>query len=195
MATTPQINLVAKTHSIIGDDEISGWLRVTLCGYGQVDPKVPGVCNLADAGVPQLIPEAPSGIDGAGVYVQLFGNDVIDPAGTYYEVAVLDQNRNVVQANAYRFIGSGDFDLSNQVPIVPPYGFPVGDLNYQPCTQTGAFTFTSPGPVIAVSYNGILLPRDVSFPTNSYSLAVDQITITLNFSVESLDRIDALCIL
>lgn len=186
---TPQITLNATLDSSVGGGNLGGWLRVTLCGYGPQVPAIPGTCMLADAGVPQLVgPQAGS----TPITVKLWGNDVIAPANTFYEISVLDQNKNVIQSGIYQFAGAGTFDLSQVVQFIPPYGFALGDLAYLACVGTAPTTiYTAPGPVVAVTYNGILLAYND--PTRlSYTFAGN--VITLNFSTEDGDRVDAFCI-
>src|SRR6516164_6277086 len=108
MSLTAQITLSASMSSILGVGE-NGYLRITLCGFGQVMPSVPGTAMLADAGVPQTV--GPGG-SSSPLTQLLWGNDVISPANTFYEVAVLDQARNVIQCGNYQFNGSGTIDLS-----------------------------------------------------------------------------------
>jgi hypothetical protein len=184
------ITLTANLETIIGGAESAGWLRITLCGFGPVLPSVPGTCMLADAGVPQLVgPQVGS----TPISVQLYGNDVITPSSTFYEVAVLDANQNVVQCGNYKFTGSGTYDLSNAVQLVQPLGFQPGGLQYSACTGAVPGTvYTASGPVIAVSYNGIFMRANQASPALSYTVSGE--TITLNFSTQAGDRIDAICI-
>jgi hypothetical protein len=185
MPTTP-ITLTAQLESILATSTEGGYLRITLCGYGPVCPNVPGVGMLADAGVPQLV--GPQGT--SALSTNLYGNDVIHPAGTFYEIAVLDANKDVVQANNYNLTGSGTFDLSTLTPTVPPYGFLLTGLHYQPCSGSligGNQTFTAPGTVIAATYNGIIM--------SSSQCTISGNVVTLNFNPELGDRIDALCVL
>lgn len=186
-ALTPQITLTANLETILAGAETPGFLEITLCGYGPTIPNVPGTCLLADGGIPQRIgPQAGS----TPLSILLYGNDVIQPSGTFYSVAVLDQNLNVVQANNYNLTGSGTQDLSTLTPIVPPFGFPIGGLRYMQCSGSlvgGNQVFTAPGPVIAPTYNGVLLS------SSQYTISGN--VITLNFSPELGDRIDALCVM
>lgn len=190
MPVTPQITLSAQLNSILGGSALGGFLRITLCGFGPVMPAVPGNGMIADAGVPQTV--GPQG--GSGPLTQLlWGNDVITPATTFYEVAVLDQNKNPIQCGNYLFTGTGTVDLSGAAQIVPPYGFKLGNLRYAPCTGSLPGThFTAPGTVIAASYNGVLLPYGMALPTLSYTATGN--AITLNFPAGLGDRIDAFCI-
>jgi hypothetical protein len=193
MSIAPGCTLNANLDTIIGGAATGGYLRVTLCGYGARAPAVPGTCMLADAGVPQLVgPQVGS----APLSVVLFGNDVITPANTFYEISVLDSNKDVVQSGNYQFTGTAIFDLSTVFPILPPYGFPLAMLAYQPCTLgSNNHSFTAPGPVIAPAYNGVLLPEGASSPTLSYTLDSTGTEITLNFDIDpSWERIDAFCL-
>lgn len=188
MAVTPGYTLTANLETILAGASTAGYLRVTLCGYGPQLPSVPGTCMLADAGVPQMIgPQVGS----TPLSVVLFGNDVIVPDSTFYEVAVLDANKDVVQSANYLLTGTGG-DLSTITPTLPPYGFPIGDLAYQPCTGSGS-AYVAPAPILAVSYNGILMPQGVAAPILSWTPGPGN-AINLNFSADPLDRIDAFVI-
>jgi hypothetical protein len=195
----PLIQLEGTLASILADmgattpDFIPGYFRITLCGYGPIRPTIPGTCHLADAGVPQVVPvDATTG----KMDVMIYGNDVIDPPGTFYEVAVLDQNKDVVQANNFLFTGSGLRTLSVQTPIIPPYGFPIGDLAYLPCVDTGDrvhYTAQS-AQIVGVTYNGVMMPQGLTFPPY-VSYTVSGSTITMNLTTDVGDRIDAFCVL
>ena len=190
MSLTAQITLSAKMSSVLGVGE-DGYLRITLCGFGQIMPSVPGTAMLADAGVPQTV--GPGG-SSSPLTQLIWGNDVISHANTFYEIAVLDSARNVIQCGNYQFTGSGTIDLSTATQIVTPYGFITTGLRYVHCT--GAIpgsVYTAPGPVVAVSYNGILMIPDLPPPNLSYSVSGN--VITLNFSTQAGDRgIDAFCV-
>ena len=188
MALTPQITLTANLESILDAAEVGGYLRVTLCGYGPQPPAVPGTCMLADAGVPQMVgPQLGS----TPISIELFGNDVITPSNTFYEISVLDQNQDVIQSAMYQLSGSGTFDLSQLPPILPPFnlGFLVLTMRYMMCNappRVPASVFTAPGPALAVAYNGVLLGSEY------YTIEGSQINLT--FTTELGDRIDAFCI-
>lgn len=195
MPTAPGVTLTANLASIIGETEGGGYLRITLCGSGPVIPVVAGTCVLEDATIPQYVgPQVGS----TPIQAILFGNDVITPGPntTFYEIAVLDSNKDVIQAGLYQFLNSaGAVDLSSATPYIGPYGFYLPLLAYLACS--GAFpgtVYVAPGPVIAIAYNGELLPRGLAFPILSYTLAPDQVTATLNFNTEAGDQVDALCI-
>ena len=197
MPATPGVTLTADLQTIEpGGTLTGGYLRITLCGFGPQIPAVPGTCVLADGSVPQVV--GPQGA--SALTVTLWGNDQIQPPNTFYEVAVLDKNQNAIQSGMYVFNSTpGNYDLSSAAQILPPFnmGFVLNQVKYLPCTGAlvgGNQTFVAPGPVVAVTYNGVLLQRGVASPALSYTLASDNVTITLNFSPELGDRIDAICL-
>lgn len=188
MPITPGVTLTATMKTILGNAALQGYLRITLCGFGPVLPVVPTVCMLGDASIPQKL-----GPNTTFSQV-LWGNDVISPANTFYEIAMLDQDENVIQAGIYQFLNSaGSIDLSAATQIVGPFGFIPLRLNVQPATgAVPGSVYTAPGLPLAVFYNGVLLPYNVASPVLSYTSVAE--VVTLNFVTESGDRIDALCI-
>jgi hypothetical protein len=64
-------------------------------------------------------------------------------------------------------------------------------LRYLPCSHVSGRIFSSPGNVIAVSYNGILLRK--TSPLLGYSVTGS--IVTLQFDTEIGDRVDAFCVL
>jgi hypothetical protein len=193
MATLPGVTLTANLQSILAGGELGGFVRITLCGFGPVLPCVPGTAMLADAAIPQVI--GPQ--EGATPITQkLYGNDVIRPLNTFYEIAVLDQNKNVIQAGLYQFDNAaGSVELCSAPQALPPYGFYLGNLVSVQCTGTIPGTvYVAPGPIVGLFYNGILLESGQAPPQLSYTLSVENTTATLNFNTQLRDRIDALCI-
>lgn len=113
MPASPQITVTGTLLDLFGSLVNDGVLVIQLCGYGAV-PRVSGTALVART--------APLEVDcPLGVFsFQLWGNDVITPAGTFYTIAVKDDNGNIVQMNAYQFTGAGTFDLSTLAPYDPP---------------------------------------------------------------------------
>lgn len=192
---TPQItlnfSLLDYEGAQLGTTTQPAWLRIALCNFGSNLPRVPGAGLIAKT-VSWFIDIPYTGVAGT---VQLWGNDVIVPGPniTYYQISVLDTNRNVIQTGLYQFAGTETVDLSSATPINPPNPPGLESLEYEPCTGVVPGTFyTAPGAVIAVAYNGVLLPRGVALPTLSYTLS-GETTISLNFTTQTGDRIDALC--
>lgn len=117
----PPITLNAHLETILATADEAGYLQIALCNFGLIPPCIPGVAMLANAGIPQTF--GPQG--GSPLSVQLWGNDVITPAGTFYSIAVLDGRKNIVQGGCYELTGAGPYDLSNLAPILPvPYSYP-----------------------------------------------------------------------
>lgn len=120
---TPQItlniNLLDFSGAQIGAVGAPAYVRIGLAGYGQYTPEVSG------AGIIAKVASAAGDLPyvGSMISVQLWGNDVIQPANTFYVITVLDSNRNVIQCVPYQFSGNGTFDLSTVTPynfIAPP---------------------------------------------------------------------------
>lgn len=49
----------------------------------------------------------------------VYSNDLIEPPGTYYTLTTKNGNGDILQINAYRFIGGGQFDVSTLTPYDP----------------------------------------------------------------------------
>lgn len=129
---TPQITLTAKLYDLVGTAAGSvanpAKLRIALCGYASQLPVIAGTANLAKPG-PYFFYDI-----GTGISITLWGNDQITPSGTYYEIAVLDGDDDVVQCDAYEFInGPLTIDLSNATPFFPtPPEPPIGGVYVVP---------------------------------------------------------------
>jgi hypothetical protein len=183
--------LTANLVDITGA-ETGGYLRITLCGFGPVVPLINANFMVASAGIPLLV--GPQ-VGATPLSVSLFTNAAITPAGTFYEIAVLDANKNVIQCGNYQFnTPNVTVDLSGATQIIPPYGFALGGLQYAHCTGAIPGTvYTAPGTVIAASYNGVFMVAGQAAPVLSYTATGN--VITLNFNTQVGDRgIDALCV-
>lgn len=153
-----------------------GSVEIALCGYGGRVPRKNGVALYGSATSDEVDVKA----DGTFNLI-VAGNDEIAPAGTYYTVTVKDNNGDVVQVNAYRFLGNTSYDLNlidpydpsqpppplppvitNQLLILPatvPMNFP-GD------TYT-TFKVTLPGDVPQTTISGMV-------PGNLYTFIIVQ---------------------
>lgn len=150
---SPGVTLTVNLQDTSGQPNAGAFLRVTLCQYGQSLPRVIGTAMLAQ--VLQRLP-LPAGT----ISLTLWGNYQISPAGTFYEIAVLDKSKNVVQAGMYRFDAAGTFDLSTlgQIfpsgsPYVPPDGIAVLTNPPGAAAQTIEGPLTVQGPLV---YTGAL---------------------------------------
>lgn len=167
------------------------WLQIALCNYGSNLPRVEGAGIIGE--VSSWFVNIPYfGTPGS---IELWGNDQITPAGTYYAVSVLDTNKNVVQTQLYIF-DAGTYDLSTATPINPPNPPGIPSLELAACSgAVPGTTYTAPGVIVpgGVFYNGVQLRPGLAFPLISYTQSGNS-TINLNFTTETGDRVDALCI-
>jgi hypothetical protein len=175
---TPQITLTANLQDITGNHAGTtsnpAVLRIALAGFGLTLPCIPGTSNVAQSGPEDFYDT------GSGIEVQLWGNDVLQPPGTYYAITVLDGAGNIVQTGAYRFTGTETIDLSNATQITPgppPPPIPVLEVQYVaalPAAPQPANTlYTAPGAVIEVYYNGVAQRPGLdwtSFSANQFQL-------------------------
>jgi hypothetical protein len=193
---TPDVTLTFTLEDYQGNElgtaSNPAWLRVALCNYGSNLPRVPGACIIGE--VSSWFVDIPYvGVPGS---IELWGNDQITPAGTYYAISVLDPNKNVVQTQLYVFT-AGTYDLSSATPINPPNPPGIASLELAACTGAVPGTaYTAPGVIVpgGVFYNGVQLRPGLSLPLISYTQAGTS-TINLNFTTEAGDRVDALCII
>lgn len=179
---TPQISLTAKLQDVsgtaAGTTESPAVLRIALCGFGRTLPCIVGTSNLARVGPEDFYD------NGSGVSVPLWGNDVINPLGTYYAITLLDGDGNILQTGAYQFAGNQTIDLSSAPQIVP-----TNSIAFMPCTgAVPGTTYTAPGVVVAVSYNGTL-----QRPGIDYTLSSGGKQINLTFATQAGDNVQALC--
>ena len=189
---TPQITLKATLLDFsgvaIGSATNPAKLRIALCGYGQALPNVAGVGNIAK------VASWPSDIlfEGTLISVPLWGNDVISPSGTYYEIAVIDTLGNVVQSGIYQFTGTQTIDLSNAVQITQPSLLPPIITEYSQLLKNsgvaGSTTYTlaytpAARTIVKAFLNGIKLL--------AASYSVSGVTMTLNFTPANGDYLEA----
>jgi hypothetical protein len=88
----------------------SGSVVFTLCGFGQTPPLISGHM-LSTLSVT-------AAANGSGAVSQvLLGNDVITPAGTYYNVQTFSSSGSLISSARYSLTGSGTVDLSTLTPF------------------------------------------------------------------------------
>jgi hypothetical protein len=146
---TPNITLTATLDDLVGDAAGSAAnpakLRIALAGYGPALLRIVGTAMVAKPG-PYFFFDI-----GAGISTLLWGNDQVTPAGTYYEIAVLDGDDNVVQCAAYSFTGGPlTIDLSNATPIGPSGPFSITSFTGGETVEVGAAVVN---PVFAATYS------------------------------------------
>lgn len=108
----PNITLAGNMLDLFGVAH-AGSLTVQLAGYGAQDPRVPGTALIGLT--------SPEEIDclGGAYSFDLWGNDQITPAGTYYTVVVKDAAGNLIQILTFQFAGIHTYDLSNLAQYIP----------------------------------------------------------------------------
>jgi len=109
-------NISGTLHSILNTTVEAGAVEVALCGYGSQIPRLNG------AALGARITDDSTTPDNTGFFrFTVYGNDVIQPQGTYYTVTVKDDNGDIVQVNAYQFADGTDYDLDHIPPFDPSY--------------------------------------------------------------------------
>ena len=130
--------------------------------------------------------------EGTLISVPLWGNDVISPSGTYYEIAVIDTLGNVVQSGIYQFTGTQTIDLSNATQITQPSLLPPIITEQSQLLknigQAGSTTYTllytpAARTIVKAFLNGIKLL--------AASYSVSGVTMTLNFTPANGDYLEA----
>jgi len=107
------ITITADLKSIAGAAATTGArLRISLCGFGSSQPSIAGSSLLAQTYSSQIY-------SGTVLSFQLYGNDIISPAETFYCIRVEDAKGNTIAAADYIFTGSTAIDLSSAQPISP----------------------------------------------------------------------------
>jgi hypothetical protein len=169
-AITLTANLQDLTGSEIGSTANPAKVCIALCGSGAQLPRIVGTSMIGRPGPVYLE------VVGGTFTTLLWGNDVIEPLGTYYTVAILDGQGNVVQCSAYQLSGSGTFDLSNLTPLTFPNQNPQAQIFFGPPSiqvspspvngSNTQFTFSAPAtppPLISVYVAGVYKTQGVDF--------------------------------
>jgi hypothetical protein len=170
------VTLTGKLVNIIGADAAEeGSIVISLCGYGSQVPIVPG------SGIIGRLTTLEVDADASGdVTAELWGNDKISPAGTYYTVTVKDSNGDIMQVNAYVFQDGQSYDLGEAPPFdpnqPPPWLRPiiVNQLLLIAFSQTPNF----PGDQYTAW--GIQLTGDVTSSTTSNTVAGNLYTFIIS---------------
>ena len=117
------VTVTGKLESAANGTAVVGGIEVMLCAYGSRVPRVNAKALVARIQDSNII------IQGDGSFsFTVDPNDTISPVGTYYTVTVKDDNGDVAQVNAYRFLSipaSYDLNLLEPYdPIQPPPPLP-----------------------------------------------------------------------
>lgn len=167
---TPAVTLTAKLEDFIGTAVGSvanpAKMCVALCGFGPQLPRIAGTAMIARPG-----PIYIESTDG-NISTPLWGNDVITPQNTYYTVALLDGQGNVVQCAGYQLTGSGTYDLSALTPITFPGQVLPVVINGTPQTQIAAGMIDGINKVFAFNAPGAPIPLINVFVAGDYKTGI-----------------------
>jgi len=105
------VNLTGTFYDLEGNLVSNGTVTVTLRNYGGEIPRISGVAVLDTTTVTATISSGTFTISG------LYGNDVITPSNTYYDVSFPSPSASGNITKKYNLTGSGTFDLSNLTPL------------------------------------------------------------------------------
>jgi hypothetical protein len=107
------VTVTGTISAAANDAHVQGTVDVMLCGYGSQVPRVNGQSLVGRITTMSILAD----VDGLFT-IQLAGNDQIVPAGTYYTITIRDENGDIAQVNAYRFLSStSSYDLN----LIDPY--------------------------------------------------------------------------
>jgi hypothetical protein len=107
------ITVTGTISAAANDAQVEGSVDVMLCGYGSQVPRVNGVSLVGRITTTNILADV-----GGNFVIQLAGNDQIAPVGTYYTVTIRDENGDIAQVNAYRFLSTS---LTYDLNLIDPY--------------------------------------------------------------------------
>lgn len=110
MSLTPQVTITWNSLTLSGVSDPVSQITFELANFGNSLPCVPGTGVIS----PTII--TATAVSGEGS-VELWGNDVISPSGTYYVVTFISSSGNFIAKLPYQFVGTGSFDLSTLTPL------------------------------------------------------------------------------
>lgn len=191
MASAPTITLTATfqdmTGAAIGSASNPCRMRIDLCGFGQTIPVVPG------SGVVAQIEKELTSTNGFFTN-SLYGNDVITPSGTFYQITVIDAKDRVIQSGMYQFTGTETIDLSNAEQIVNPSLNPpiANQVGYEYQFTAAGTTFNLPSAPAAGTQVQLWWEGAFQGFNNGRNFTVSGATVTLNFTAQTGDYVDVL---
>jgi hypothetical protein len=146
------VHVTGTLQTILEGDPEAGTVEVALCGYGSQIPRI-NAATLGARVTDGMDSIEVSATDGTFAF-DCTGNDLIQPAGTYYTVTIRDSNGDIVQVNAYQFLSEQTpYDLNATEPFDPSQSPPpsvpplvldlMDDVPYDPAAVFSGDTFTS----------------------------------------------------
>jgi hypothetical protein len=116
MATNVIID--GSAMNVLGAEAVGAQVLVSLCGYGAQAPRI------QNSGVYAALSLTVTADSTGQYHFEIYSNDQIEPAGTYYTFAYMNANGDIMQVNAYVFDGPGEYDTSILVPFDPTLPLP-----------------------------------------------------------------------
>jgi hypothetical protein len=96
----------------------TGYVIATLINFGNNVPRVSGTGLIVN-------PSSSTGLS-SNFSLSLWGNDVITPSNTYYQISFYGTNKLLIAADVYQFTSGGTYDLSATSPVVVTATTPLG---------------------------------------------------------------------
>jgi hypothetical protein len=157
--------ITGNLEDIVDSAPEEGSVVIALCGYGSQVPRVQGTAMLGSVTSDEIEVDADGSFE-----AEVPGNDQIEPAGTYYTLTVKDANGDVVQTNAYLFLGDDSYDMNGTAPFDPALPLPplppliINQLLIVPFSPTPTFpggqytawAITLTGDVTSSTLSGII---------------------------------------
>jgi len=109
------VTITGTISAAANDAQVQGSVDVMLCGYGSQVPRVNGQSLVGRITTENILADEDGNFE-----VQVAGNDQISPAGTFYTITIRDENGDIAQVNAYRFLSTPPtYDLNLMEPYDP----------------------------------------------------------------------------
>lgn len=122
MAIAPNVILTGTLQYFWNDTneanpDANAILSLALHGYGSQIPRILGQALFQDATSSDI--QMQTSPNTGQFLVVVYSNDIIQPDGTYYTITTKNSNGDILQINAYRFVGGGTYDVSTLDPYDP----------------------------------------------------------------------------
>lgn len=164
-----------------------GYVLFDLINFGDYIPRVIGTTNIVKRST--LVQADASG----AVSTTLWGNDNINPAGTLYQVSVMDDSKVVIQYDTFNITGS-TFDLNSASPTPAPPAPTVSASEVLSVTSIAAGNFTQVHTLaqlptwadIAMTSGGFIYFQSTKFDASNLYLVASDAGITADIFVYKL---------
>jgi hypothetical protein len=166
-----------KLLTILDDEAEAGSVVFALCGYGN---QIPRYANEGALVARATTIDIDAGTDGSFTE-EVPGNDRIQPSGTYYTITVKNSNGDVIQINAYVFLGDNVYNLEATqpfdptLPMMPLPPLIINQLLIVPASDSMTFSGTNFTAFKTTLYSNVLHPVATGMvPGNLYTFVIVQ---------------------